>query len=116
AATLGGTLVVACGLATRTRPRGTIITTVIAMLALQALGIRGYVDSPQGRSVMKPLADAVLAQYPDALAYNAAPNDRRPPTDLGVYLNRIIRWMPEPSRIEPADRPQVLFMLQEKST
>ena len=37
---------------------------------------------------------------------------KRPPTDLGVYLNRIVRWIPEPAQLAPSDHPQVLFMLQ----
>jgi 4-amino-4-deoxy-L-arabinose transferase-like glycosyltransferase len=115
AAMVGAALVVACVFASKTKPATVIVGTVIAMLAVQSLAFRGYVESAQGRSVMKPLADDLVARYPSALTFNGTPNDRRPPTDLGVYLNRIVRWQPDPARIEPTARPQVLFMLREKS-
>jgi hypothetical protein len=54
----------------------------------------------------------VLARFPDARAFNAHPLGKRPPTDLGVYLNRTIRWTKDPSSLKPSARPLVLFVPQ----
>jgi hypothetical protein len=61
---------------------------------------------------MKQLADILSARYPDALYYNAHPKGKRPPTDMGVYLNRTIVWVPDAAALRADRHPLVLFMLQ----
>jgi hypothetical protein len=112
---VGALIVVAGVLVHRKWPGGIVVATVLAMLLAQAVAFRGYVNSAPGRSDMKELADAIVSQYPTSLAYNAHPRGKRPPTDLSVYLNRIVRRMSDPSALAPNSRaPLVLFMLQDK--
>jgi hypothetical protein len=91
----------------------TVFLIFIPTLIGQLLYFRHYADSDHGRSAMRPLAAEIVQSYPDAIAYNAHPRGKRPPTDLGVYLNRIIRRVSDPQTISPSNHPQVLFMLQD---
>jgi hypothetical protein len=88
--------------------------TFVTMLVVQSVIFKGYSQSPNGRSTMKPLAELVAGRYPDGILYNAHPTGKRPPTDLGVYLNRTIHWIANPSTLNPGPHPLVLFMLQNK--
>jgi hypothetical protein len=84
------------------------------MLVVQAVAFKGYCTSTPGRSELKTLADLLVARYPGASFYNAHPRGKRPPTDLGVYLNRTILATSDPSQIRATENPAVIFMLQNK--
>lgn len=92
-----------------------IFMTLLIMLGLQALFISGYRQSREGSAELRPMADNVFRMFPTAEAFNAHPRGKRPPPEVGVYLNRIIQWTDDPSRIAPGENPKVLFMLQEKA-
>jgi hypothetical protein len=96
----------------RARASGLMIITLLLGLVGQAVVMRGYGVSRIGLAEMRPLAELVLARFPDARAFNAHPLGKRPPTDLGVYLNRTIRWTKDPSSLKPSARPLVLFVPQ----
>ena len=113
-ASLGGLLVLAGVGLHRLRPSGLVSMTFITMLIAQAVIFKGYCQSPQGQSDMKPMAELLAGRYPDAVFYNAHPTGKRPPTDLGVYLNRTIRWTGDPAALQSGPHPLVLFMLQNK--
>jgi hypothetical protein len=113
-AALGAVLVLSGILLHRKRPGALVMMTVITMLVMQAPIFTGYCTSDAGRSDFKELADALSARYPDGEYFNAHPGGKRPPTDLGVYLNRTIRWIGDPSALQPSEHPQVLFMRQNK--
>jgi 4-amino-4-deoxy-L-arabinose transferase-like glycosyltransferase len=70
----------------RRRPGALVAMTVAVMLMLQALVFHGYARSAAGRSDLKPLAYAVRASFPDAVA--SYRHHRRVPGDLSIYLNR----------------------------
>jgi 4-amino-4-deoxy-L-arabinose transferase-like glycosyltransferase len=91
---------------------GLILATFVIMLVLQTMFIFGYANSPKGRSEMRPLAESIAQLHPDAEIFNAHPQGQRPPTDLGVYLNRTIPWVADPSKIEPGDRDQIVLYRQ----
>jgi hypothetical protein len=111
-ACFGAALVLAGILLHRRRPGALVAMTLVTMLVMQAVIFKGYCTSDSGRSGMKGLADVIGARYPDASFYNAHPRGKRPPTDLGVYLNRTIFWTGDPSQLRSSDHPIVLFMLQ----
>jgi hypothetical protein len=90
---------------------GLVMGTVVSMLLLQAVFLQGYRFSREGRSEMKPLADAIWAAHPHADVYNADAK-RRVPSDLSIYLNRTIRGVPDGWSLEPGDRPIVLIVFQ----
>jgi 4-amino-4-deoxy-L-arabinose transferase-like glycosyltransferase len=113
-AALGAVLVLSGILMHRKRPAALVTMTVITMLVMQAAIFKGYCTSDAGRSDFKELADALSARYPDGEYFNAHPGGKRPPTDLGVYLNRTIRWIGDPSTLQPGTHPLVLFMRQNK--
>jgi 4-amino-4-deoxy-L-arabinose transferase-like glycosyltransferase len=94
------------------RPGALVAMTCVTMLVMQAVLFKGYCSTDSGRSDMKQLADALAAQFPDATFYNAHPEGKRPPTDMGVYLNRTIQWVANPSQLSATPHPLVLFMLQ----
>jgi 4-amino-4-deoxy-L-arabinose transferase-like glycosyltransferase len=113
-AALGAALLVAGIVLYRRRPGALVAMTFATMLVMQAVLFKGYCSSSAGRSDLKPLADVLAARYPDATFYNAHPRGKRPPTDLGVYLNRTIRWIPDTGSLQPGVHPIVVFMLQDK--
>lgn len=89
---------------------------VALMLLLQAVGIRGYRLSREGRSDMRPLAESIRRSFPDAEMNNwrADGQRKRAPVDLSIYLNRVTRWIADPATLPPSDRPQIYLTLQEK--
>jgi hypothetical protein len=88
---------------------------VVMMLVWQAIFIIGYRNTREGRAELKPMAFAILDQYPNAEIFNAHPRGKRPPTELGVYFNRVLTWTDKPGEISPGNMPKVLLMLQEKN-
>lgn len=114
AASLAAGMLIACGAAVQSRQSSSLVlTSFILMLLLQAVFIAGYRNTRQGRAELKPLAEEILSRYPDAEVFNAHPRGKRPPPELGVYLNRVLRWTADPSAIQPGSRPKVLLMLQD---
>jgi hypothetical protein len=85
------------------------------MLVLQTMFIFGYANSPDGRAEMRPLAESIATLYPDAEVYNAHPEGQRPPTDLGVYLNRTIPWVADVAKIPASDRQQIVLYRQNQN-
>jgi 4-amino-4-deoxy-L-arabinose transferase-like glycosyltransferase len=94
---------------------GLILATFVVMLVLQTMFIFGYANSPDGRAEMRPLAESIATLYPDAEVYNAHPEGQRPPTDLGVYLNRTIPWVADVAKIPASDRQQIVLYRQNQN-
>src|SRR5205085_3912534 len=77
------------------------------VLFLQYPIVLGY--SRVSTSDLKPLADVVWAQYPDALLYEYEPGTRtRSYYDLPIYAGRVSRKTSDPASMPPTDRPQVV--------
>jgi 4-amino-4-deoxy-L-arabinose transferase-like glycosyltransferase len=98
----------------RRRGIGMILATLAVMLLLQAVFMRGYRDSREGRSEMQPLAKLVREKYPSAEMYNWRRDGRRKrlSVDLSIYLNRPTIWTPDPTTIPPSSRAQVVVTTQ----
>jgi hypothetical protein len=111
AAVCGAAAIVGVVLQLRGRP-WLMCATIAVMLIMQAVFMAGYRHTREGSAELRPLADAILAKYPDAEVYNAHPRGKRPPTELGVYLNRILHLSDDPASIPPSNRPQVVLMIQ----
>ena len=107
AASAVGLFVCVTGILANRRNRSALfVTTVVVMAAAQAFFVAGYCDSREGRSEMKPLADAVWDACPDADLYTTAPDrQKRAPSDLSIYLNREVRWTDDAAAIPRGDRP-----------
>lgn len=88
--------------------------TLMAMLFVQAIFIMGYRHTREGSAELRSLAESILQQVPDCRVFNAHPRGKRPPPELGVYLNRILEWTDHPENITPASTPQVLLVLQNR--
>lgn len=101
-ATLGLTL-----LWQRRRAWAMPVATFGLMLAYLAAYQFGYRDTEQGRSSLKPLADAILAQAPDAAVYDWVPRGRVD-EQMGIYLARPV-LKADPATLKPIDRPLVLI-------
>lgn len=120
AAIAGGGLVMAGILLHRRHNASMVTTTLVAMLLLQAMLVHGYRNAREGRSEMKPLAEAIWESYPDAQAW-FLPQGKACPPDLPIYLNRPIHRASDqpttaPAALTPAtataSRPQVLVVRQ----
>ncbi len=98
----------------RRRWRGSIVlTTFLLMLAMQAIFIAGYRHTRQGRAELRPLAEVIATRYPNAEIYNAHPDGKRPPPEVGVYVARTITWVSDASKLARDDgHPKVLLMIQ----
>lgn len=88
-----------------------VAATASLLLVLQFPAMHGY-----GRiatSDLKPLADAVLAEFPDAQVYQFEPAGRtRVRMDLPIYLGRATRAIgPAEMPRSPGQRPQVVVFL-----
>jgi 4-amino-4-deoxy-L-arabinose transferase-like glycosyltransferase len=89
-----------------------IVTTVLLMLGAAALFTAGYRNTRQGRSEMRPLAEAVVSAYPDAEVYNARDDGRRISTDLAIYLNRSTLRVSDWRALKPGARTKVVILQQ----
>ena len=70
------------------------------MLGAQALFMHGYRDSQEGRSEMKPLANLIWRDVPNAAVFTTdARMKTRAPVDLSIYLNRTVWWVDDASQI-----------------
>jgi 4-amino-4-deoxy-L-arabinose transferase-like glycosyltransferase len=106
-----GVAIILLAILLRTRWRGGIIlATVILMLCGQALFMYGYAQGYEGKSEMKPLADALWAQYPNVTPYNIRDGRKRIPPDLGIYLNRVIVWVDRFEQIPPPTDTAQLYI------
>ncbi len=107
--------VIAVSILLQRRSRWTLPTATLAlMLGTQSLFIAGYAQSGPGRAEFRPLAERILDACPDAEVFNAHPRGKRPPPEIGVYLNRVLLWIADPSTLTPGSYPKVLLMLQDK--
>jgi hypothetical protein len=77
------------------------------MLVGQAIFMVGYTRTYEGRSEMRPLAERIWADYPNAAVYNVVEVGKRIPPDLSIYLNRVIPWVQRLDEIPPEPRPQI---------
>ena len=101
---LGGGLVIAGILLHRQHNASMVATTLVVMLLLQALLVHGYRNAREGRSEMKPLAEAIWQMYPDAQAW-FLPQGKACPPDLPIYLNRPIHRAADEPMILPSTAP-----------
>lgn len=84
--------------------------TFAVMLVLGVAGAKGYSLSRDGRSEAKPLVDALLTRYPDAVVYNAVNRSRRRdlPLEMTIYFNRVVPHETNVASLRPSDRPQAI--------
>lgn len=109
---IAGTLIVALGIAFHRRfPAALLYSTLLVMLGQQALFIHGYRYSREGSAELRPMAELLASDYSTATYWR--PTKRRPPTELGVYLNRTIAEKPIES-ITPTTQPQIIILEQNK--
>jgi hypothetical protein len=105
-------IVVICLMLQFKRRWGLACATVCIMLIMQAVFMSGYRHTREGSAELRPLANAILAKYPTAEVFNAHPRGKRPPTELGVYLNRVLELTDDPASIPLSTSPQVVLMIQ----
>lgn len=105
-------LLVAATLAHVRRSRSVALFTLLFMLLTMHLIALGYGQSIAGRSRMRPLAERIWAQYPDARIYTSRPFGQRASEDLSIYLNRLTGWITadEMAAARPGDRPVIVLM------
>lgn len=89
-----------------------LLITWSSVLILQGLVMWGYKDSPGGKSALKPLAELIRQQVPDAAVFDWD-EKVRVEEELAIYLNRVI--VPaDPNTLSPVDRPIVFVTRQDK--
>jgi 4-amino-4-deoxy-L-arabinose transferase-like glycosyltransferase len=112
---VGFAALIAAGVAWHRRwPGGILVTTAAVMLSVNAVFVAGYARSAEGRSDMRPLADAIRAVAPAGPVFYADPAPLRPPEDLAIYLARKMRrW---DGNLPTTDRPVVLITRQAPDT
>lgn len=102
--------VLGLAMAYRRRPGALVGGTAILLLATQLIYYYGYRRSPESQSEGKPLSDAIVARYPNALIYNAHPDPRDAPLEISIYANRVVRRLRHIESLKPSDRPQVILV------
>jgi 4-amino-4-deoxy-L-arabinose transferase-like glycosyltransferase len=103
------------GLIAYRRHRGALVaTTVLVMFVAQMMYILGFSRSGAGSPDIRPFADIIWHQYPDAVIYSSYPADLpgivyMPGVDLSLYMGRTIPRAEDPSTIAPSNRPTVII-------
>jgi 4-amino-4-deoxy-L-arabinose transferase-like glycosyltransferase len=85
----------------------------VVMLGAHALFLHGYRNSPNGRSEMKPLADAIVERAGrEAIVMGYQREDwwGRVPNDLGIYLDKTIRAVGDVGMLIDRRVPQVVVV------
>ena len=104
--------ILVAGVKTSRRPGGAVpaaAATAALVLLLQYPLMRWYSGWAGAVSDLKPLADVVWEQYPDAELYEYQPGTRtRTYLDLPIYAGRISRTVNDPHSLTRTDRPQVV--------
>ena len=90
--------------------------TAVVALVWGAVLNAGYRQDREGRSEIRPLAETILARYPDAQVYSIRPDRpaRRAPLDLFIYLNRNVYNLEDVSQLASTSGPRVLLIRQKK--
>ncbi|MGC4030808.1 MAG: glycosyltransferase family 39 protein [Tepidisphaeraceae bacterium] len=86
--------------------------TFVVMLGVLALFLFGYRESGDGKSPLKPLADAIIDRAPDAVIFDWLPRGRAD-EQIAIYLNRTILKQ-DPAMLRPVDRSIALIARQAK--
>lgn len=96
-------------------PVAMIAGTALVMLVLQPMFFFGYRDTAEGLSDMRPLAELIRANLPDAEMFYYRPDaKKRADVSLSIYLNRSTRWVASPAEIPASARAQVMLVQQRK--
>ena len=90
------------------RPVAIVVFTAILGLASHLLFLHGRYGGPRARSGMRDIADAVALNHPDAVLYSQQHDGAL--HDVAIHTNRIVALRPDPTTIEPGDRPQIIFL------
>jgi 4-amino-4-deoxy-L-arabinose transferase-like glycosyltransferase len=89
------------------------LTSAVVMVLLQYPFMRAY--GRVARSDLKPLADAIWAQYPDAVVYEYEPGvSTRTYLDLPIYAGRVTTKHHQPWALAQTDRPQVMVFFERR--
>jgi hypothetical protein len=89
------------------------VTAAAGMLLLQYPFVRGY--SRVSVSDLRPLAEVVWAQCPDAAVYEYDPGTRtRTYLDLPIYAGRVSRKVRDLAALPPEGRPQVVVFFDRR--
>jgi 4-amino-4-deoxy-L-arabinose transferase-like glycosyltransferase len=114
-----GLVIVVTGMLASRRWRGAMIAAgSVLMIFLYAVGMRGYTTSDHGHSDMRPLAELIRAEYPNAEMYNWRSNglEKRLSVDLSIYLNRSTYSIASPAELPHSARPQIIVVPQDKGS
>jgi 4-amino-4-deoxy-L-arabinose transferase-like glycosyltransferase len=112
---IGGALLVAIGVMSRQKLGGIVVPTVLVILMIQPALIWGYGRSDAGRSDLKEFAFGMRQKFPGTAAFSYRPG-RRPPEELGIYMNRTVQTLSDLSKIPPPTGGQLLFVFEDKKT
>jgi hypothetical protein len=104
-------LVSASAIANRRWRGWPVLATAALALAGQAIYYNRLGNSASSRSTLRPVADLILDNYPDADLYAYRPGGQNiisvPANDLSIHLNRTVGLVTDMSRLPASNRPQV---------
>lgn len=110
-----GAVVVVVGVRlARRRPAALVVVTFLAVVAYDAVYQYGLLAVGRTTSDMKPMADYLWRNYPDARVYATGRGRTQAPVDLNIYLNRPVPPRDHVADLRPADVPQVVVVFQSK--
>lgn len=109
AAVISAAILVLGVMSSRRSESNLVASTVLLMAVVNFVFLAGYQHSREGRSELKPLADAILTARPDAKLFRLAGTNS--PSDLSIYANRIVSPIASISDL-PRDENAVLVVGQ----
>lgn len=97
----------------RQRQAALVWTTLAVLLTAQGVMMKGYTDSPAGRSELKPLAEAIRTAHPAVgQVINARGDTKRVPVDLAIYLNHSTERVKDWRTLPPTTPPRIAVLPQ----
>ena len=108
------TLVLAGERLSKRRPNLLIASTTITFFAMFIVLLMGYRTTREGRSELKPLADAIWSIAPGARVVHVNPEGLfLGPNDLAIYLNRPIEIYKQLSEVNALTAENVVLVLHQ---
>jgi hypothetical protein len=109
-------VLLACGVASSRfrRPAVLVVATFLCAVLFHALYEYGRRTTGESASDMKPMADFIWRQYPDARVYATGRERTQAPVDLNIYLNRPVPPHDTVADLRPAAVPTVVVVFQSR--
>lgn len=108
--------VIAIGWLLIKRPLAGLVGVMLLSLVAATVVAYGYQHTESGLSELRPLAEVIRRDHPDAKVFFRTSEGDTATSNLAIYLNAPVPEMPEPEKASPAPHPIIVVIDKAKGT